>query len=115
MNEFCNEMKINKELKRKLRKALTYSMDKNCFSWADKTNIFRQLPINLRYEICMNIHYGIMRTFTFFTMSDDKYFAVRIVPILKPLHMNENEYIWYEGSNPESSKKIKLMNFLKNF
>jgi len=35
MNEFCDEMKINKELKDKLKKALTYNSDKNCFSWAD--------------------------------------------------------------------------------
>ena len=102
MNEFCNEMKISKDLKLKLRKALTYNSDKNCFSWADQSNIFRQLPINLRYEICMNIHGGVMKTFNFFTLEDDKYFVVKIVPMLKPLHMLEGEYLWQENWNPES-------------
>ncbi len=41
MSEFCNEMKINKDLKLKLRRALAYNSEKNCFTWADKKNIFR--------------------------------------------------------------------------
>lgn len=43
-----------------------------------------------------------MKSFNFFTMEDDKYFVTRIVPILKPLHMEEHETLWLEGWNPES-------------
>lgn len=35
-------------------------------------------------------------------MEDDKYFVTRIVPILKPLHIEESEILWLEGWNPES-------------
>ena len=42
-----------------------------------------------------------MKSFNFFTMEDDKYFVVRLVPILKPLHMEEGEYLWRSGWNPE--------------
>lgn len=27
--------------------------------WADNMNIFKDIPINLRYEIMMNIHNGV--------------------------------------------------------
>lgn len=50
----------------------------------------------------MNIHGKIMNNFSFLTMEDDKYFVTRIVPILKPLKMEEKETLWQEGWNPES-------------
>lgn len=50
----------------------------------------------------MNIHDGIMKTFNFFNIEDDKYFVVKLVPMLKPLQMNEGEYLWEENWNPES-------------
>ena len=53
MNEFCDEKKISKALKEKLKNAIEYNFSKNPFTWADKTNIFNDLPINLRYEIMM--------------------------------------------------------------
>jgi hypothetical protein len=45
----------------------------------------------------MNIHFGVMKSFNFFSMSEDKHFVVRVVPILKPLYMNEGEKLWKEG------------------
>ena len=82
MDEFCNEMKIPKEIKKKLTKALTYNSNKNCFNWADEKHIFKQLSINLRYEICMNIHNEIMKSFNFLTIGEDKFFVTKIVPLL---------------------------------
>ena len=43
-----------------------------------------------------------MKSFNFFSIEDDKYFVVKIVPMLKPLQMNEGEYLWEEQWNPES-------------
>lgn len=59
-----------------------------------------------------------MKTFNFFTMEDDKYFVTRIVPILKPLHMEEGEILWEEGWNPESiyllsQGRINFMKYIK--
>ena len=81
MDEFCNEMKIPKEIKKKLTKALTYNSNKNCFNWADEKHIFKQLSINLRYEICMNIHDEIMKSFNFLTIGEDKFFVTKITKI----------------------------------
>jgi len=92
MNEFCIEKKISKNLRDKLKETLEYNFSKNCFMWADNTNIFKDLPINLRHEIMMNIHAGVFGNMQLFQLIDDKAFLVRVVPLLKPLLMMENEY-----------------------
>lgn len=47
MNEYCNEMKIPNSIRKKLKEALQYTLEKNCFIWANKSKIIDQLPINL--------------------------------------------------------------------
>ena len=103
MNEFCNEMKIEKSLKEKLRKTLEYNAQKNSFTWAEKTNIFNDLPINLRYEIVMNVHNKAIYDLLFFRNCEDKNFVVRAVTMLKPLLMLEKEEVWTSGTNPYAS------------
>ena len=49
MNEFCIEMKVTNTLKKKMAEQLKYSIDKNCFEWVNKTQIYNELPINLKY------------------------------------------------------------------
>ena len=66
MNEFCNEMKIGKVLKDKIKKQLEYNSNKNSFSWANKKGIFEEIPINLRYEMIMNMHNKVIQTINFF-------------------------------------------------
>jgi hypothetical protein len=60
----------------------------------------------------MNIHFGVMKSFNFFSMSEDKHFVVRVVPILKPLYMNEGEKLWKENQNADAS--TLFMNFFIN-
>ena len=104
MNEFCNEMKIAKGFKDRLRKTLEYNTNKNSFSWAEKTNIFTDLPINLQYDIVMNVHDKIISEVFFFKNCGDKFFVVRAVPLLKPLFFKNMEAVWRKGNNPDSSK-----------
>lgn len=104
MNEFCNEMKISKSLKDRLRKTLEYNTNKNSFTWAEKTNIFTDLPINLQYDIVMNVHDKIISEIFFFKNCGDKFFVVRTVPLLKPLFLKNMEALWRRGNNPDSSK-----------
>jgi hypothetical protein len=49
-----------------MRKTLEYNSFKNAFTWASKTNIFDELPINLRHEIVMNFHDGVISKIYFF-------------------------------------------------
>jgi hyperpolarization activated cyclic nucleotide-gated potassium channel 1 len=53
------EKKISLSLREKLNETLEYNFDKNCFAWADNIYIFKDLPINLRYDIMKNIHSGV--------------------------------------------------------
>lgn len=93
MNEFCVEKKISKQLRDKLKDTLEYNFSRNCFTWADNTHIFKDLPINLRFEIMMSIHGGVFGNMQLFQLIEDKAFLVKVVPLLKPLLMLENEYI----------------------
>ena len=103
MNEFCQEMNISKKIKDKMRKTLEYNSLKNAFSWANKTNAFDELPINLRHEVVMNFHDKVISKIQFFSTCQDKYFVVRIVPLLKPLIIKERKTIWKKDSNPDAS------------
>lgn len=104
MNEFCSERKISHNLKEKIRKTLEFNTQKNSFLWAEKTDVFADLPINLRYEIAMNVHKKVMTEILLFKECEDKYFVVRTLPLLKPFYVKEKEILWSAGSNPDASK-----------
>lgn len=103
MNEFCNERKISQDLKEKIRKTLEYNTQKNSFLWTEKTHVFNDLPLNLRYEIVMNVHKKAMSDILFFKECDDKYFVVRTLPLLKPFFLKEKSALWNAGANPDAS------------
>lgn len=118
MNEFCNEMKINNTLKERMSKTLQYNSDKNSFLWAKKTDIFNDLPIDLRYEIIMKMQNKVISDILFFKNCDDKFFVIQIVPLLKPIWIQEKENIWIAGSNPDASNyfyKMKCVEILSLF
>ena len=50
-------MHLNKDLKYKIRKIVEYNSMKNPYFWTKgrKDNIFKELPISLRYKIAMNV------------------------------------------------------------
>ncbi|CAD8179140.1 unnamed protein product [Paramecium octaurelia] len=117
LNEFCIEKKISLNLREKLKETLQYSFDKNCFTWADNKYIFKDLPINLRYDIIMNIHNGVFGNMQLFQLVDDKQFLVKVVPLLKPILFLESEIIWEQNSNPDAIYFIAegRMNFKADF
>ncbi|KAL4438790.1 hypothetical protein ABPG74_013463 [Tetrahymena malaccensis] len=102
MNEYCNEMKIPNSVKKQLKDALQYTLDRNSFFWANQNKIFDQLPMNLKYEICMNIYKGVMKTFSFFNLSEDQSFVVRLIPQLRPLKLNPGDIIWNQKDVSDS-------------
>ena len=53
---------------------LEANVKQNSLAWAEKTKIFEELPINLRYDIAMNIHDGVLEKIYFFRKCKDKYF-----------------------------------------
>ena len=60
LNEFCKEAKLDKQLREKLKKSIEYSSSKNFFSWIDKQKVFSELPSNLKSQIALQMHNGII-------------------------------------------------------
>eukprot|EP00828_Plagiopyla_frontata_P046040 TRINITY_DN8052_c0_g2_i1.p1 TRINITY_DN8052_c0_g2~~TRINITY_DN8052_c0_g2_i1.p1 ORF type:complete len:451 (+),score=54.94 TRINITY_DN8052_c0_g2_i1:23-1375(+) len=102
MNEFCNEMKIPKSLQQRIRSVLEANVNQNSLAWAEKTKIFEELPINLRYDIAMNIHDGVLEKIYFFRKCKDKLFVVKAAPLLKPLSLKANDFLWATDDHPDS-------------
>ena len=102
VNEFAKEVKAPKSLKDRIKRVLEYNSLKNCFSWADKKNIFSEIPINLRYEVVMHMHNGVLSEIPFFKEHGDKYFVVTIASYLKPIIVKAQDKIWSKETSPES-------------
>ncbi len=49
-------MNISSDLKKKMQDILEYNSQNNAFLWIEQTNIFNELPLDLRYEIIMDFH-----------------------------------------------------------
>jgi hypothetical protein len=102
LTEFCKESKIGPELQGKLRRQLANPAAINPFEWASKKMIFDEIPLNLRYDIAMNMNKSQFAEISLFTMSDDKYFAVKVIPLLVALDLSPGEIIWNQGDQPEA-------------
>ena len=96
VDEFIKEEKLPKELKNDMKEALKYSNEKSGFDWADKQNIFEELPAELRYEVAIKLHSGAVLGFPFF-MHKDKVFIAAVVPFLKNNLEVQGDLIYSEG------------------
>lgn len=96
IDEFSVEANLNKELRNKLKHALRYSADKRGFSWLDKLSIFNELPKQLRYEVAINMHHGAAKDISFFKNKDQSIIA-SIVPLLQPMYLERNDYVYKKG------------------
>ncbi|CAG9313056.1 unnamed protein product [Blepharisma stoltei] len=96
IDEFAKEASLEKDLKHRLRIALRYSTEKTGFSWADKQNIFNELPKNFRYEVAMAMHRGAAKDLTFFA-DKDQVVVASIVPFLQPVFAAGTELVYDKG------------------
>ena len=96
IDEFCNEAKLPREIKFRLKRAVRYTTEKTGFNWADKRDIFDELPRALKYEVCLCMHQGGIKKIPFF-MDKDFVFVTCIVPFLQPMFIEEKEYVFQEG------------------
>lgn len=96
IDEFSAEANLQKELRNKLKHALRYSAEKRGFSWLDKLSIFNELPKPLRYEVAINMHHGAAKEISFFKDKDQTIIAA-IVPLLQPMFLERNDYVYKKG------------------
>ena len=114
IDEFTNEIKLEKGTRQRIRHALRYSTDKNNSSWSHKQNIFNELPKDLRYQISLAMHNGAAKRIKLFLHKDPVIIAA-IVPFLLPLFINDQELIYVKGEYAEeiyfvSKGKISYVN-----
>lgn len=93
IDEFSKEAKLSKEIKHRLRHALTYSTEKTGFSWNDKQSIFNELPKILKYEVAMAMHQGAAKDIKFFEDKDQVLIA-SVVPFLNPIFIKRGDYVY---------------------
>lgn len=96
VDEFIKEENLPKELKNEMKEALRYSNEKTGFTWADKQNLFNELPAELRYEVAMKMHSGAIGIIPYFS-SKDKVFTAAVVPFLKNIYENKDQVIYAES------------------
>lgn len=96
VDEFIKEENLPKELKVEMKEALRYSMEKTGFTWADKQDIFNELPAELRFEVAMRMHSGVIPNISFFT-EKDKIFIASVVPFLKNMYESKDEILYSEN------------------
>ena len=96
IDEFSVEANLSKDLRNKLKHALRYSAEKRGFSWLDKLSIFNELPKPLRHEVALNMHHGAVKDLGFFEGKDQSIIAA-IVPLLQPMFLERNDYVYTKG------------------
>ena len=70
-----------------MEEILDYNSKNNAFIWIGESNIFDELPLDLKYEVIMDFHNNALRDINFFSECQDKYFIIRIAPLLRPYFM----------------------------
>mmetsp|Transcript_15456 Transcript_15456/g.27997 ORF Transcript_15456/g.27997 Transcript_15456/m.27997 type:complete len:411 (-) Transcript_15456:1191-2423(-) len=98
-NEFAKETGISERCKRKISAVIKYSTMKAGSIWNDKHSLFNELPKDLRYEVAMSMYSGVAADLPFFR-GRDKAFVIYVMPLLKPMVLNNTEYLYREGEFP---------------
>lgn len=101
MDEFGKDTKLPKELRLKIKRTLEYNSIKNVFNQHERDEFFRDIPIDLKYEIAEIMHRGVIHKLTFFKNKDNVFIA-NIVPLLEPLKVSKGEIIYRTGEYPIS-------------
>lgn len=98
IDEFIRDEHLSQDFSNKLKNALRYSNEKNGFSWADKQHIFQELPVELRYEVALKMHSGVITSIPFF-LDKDKVFLSAIVPFLKNINEPKGAFLYQKGDH----------------
>jgi len=86
----------------KVKRALKYG-----YSRHDQDNIqfLNELPLQLRTKLSVIMHKDLLKNIQFFKNRSDKFLAI-IGPMLKPLSVGINEYIFTEGEHANESNYL---------
>jgi hypothetical protein len=101
MDEFGKDTRLPKELRLKIKRTLEYNSVRNVFNQYERDEFFKDIPIDLKFEIAEIMHRGVIHKLSFFK-NKDSVFIANIVPLLEPLKVSKGEIIYRTGEYPIS-------------
>ena len=97
LNEIKASYGLNYDLYRRLRLCLKYDHTKDA---SDQLAFLAELPQNLRIELSMLMHKDLMNKVNFFK-GKPAHFIAFIGPLLKPVRVSEDSFVYREGDPVE--------------
>ena len=104
LEELRIEYHINYETFMKIRKAIKYDHRRNV---ADKYDLLSKLPKALNLELTIIMHQEVIQKIPFF-QNRNPHFISHICPMLKPIKIDMDEYIFKEN-DPIDESKVKYL------
>lgn len=101
MDEFGKDTKLPNDIRLKIKRRLEYNSVKNVFNQYERDEFFRDIPIDLKYEISEIMHRGVIHKLSFFKNKDNVFIA-NIVPLLEPMKVSKGETIYRTAEYPIS-------------
>jgi hypothetical protein len=93
LNDIKREYKLDTEIYLRLRKALKYDHNRDAM---ETYEFLKKLPQSLKIELSYIMHQNIIKKFPFFQNKPTQFIA-SIGPLLRPLQIIKDEYIYDEG------------------
>lgn len=90
----ARESGISRATKSRIMVAIRYNTFRAGNVW--DTSVFDDLPKGLKYEVVTSMYEGAYKNFPFFTKRDMA-FVLFVMPKLKPMTVNHDEYLYHEG------------------
>eukprot|EP00742_Colponemidia_sp_Colp-10_P004514 GILJ01004818.1.p1 GENE.GILJ01004818.1~~GILJ01004818.1.p1 ORF type:complete len:942 (-),score=125.81 GILJ01004818.1:71-2896(-) len=100
INTFVKDAKIPPQLRDRLARSIEYNHHHNILKWADRHSILSELPTNLRCEVAMVMHSGVINKIPFFAKRNAMFVAT-VVPLLQPVSVQEKDFVYQEGDHPD--------------
>ena len=96
IDEYLKVVKLSKDVKYKLRRAIRNSSDINTISRKERTALFDILTVKMKLEIVLDMFNGIIKRFSFFRFKNEVYLA-SIAIYLEYFALSKSDIVWHEG------------------
>jgi len=100
VQELAQQASLSHEITLKVRDAIRYNTLKTGNIWSDKHSLFSELPKNLRYEVATTMYGGVVKDIYIFRQKE-KAFVNYIMPLLRPMHVYETQFLYKQGEYPD--------------
>ena len=65
--------------------------------WSEKHSLFKELPKELKYKISLSMYEGLAKEVWFFKGRDPS-FIISMMPLMRPLRLEDSEILYKENS-----------------